>query len=170
MSTITGATFNDIAPPSIKILHLNVPTQPVKSDADSTTNVAPSTPQAVKVSLSSEGLQASASAKHTKASTDVDQEKILEKIREQIKELQEAIQEQQTQLQAVQASRNLSSEEKTQRISAINQQLASLNSSLAGATAQLLQALKGLPELAGSDGIQPMPYVKPAADDTSSQS
>jgi predicted phage tail protein len=169
MSTITGATFNNIAPPSNKVLHLNVPTQPTKAEADSTNTVAPSTPQAVNVSLSSEGLQASASAKHTKASVDVDQEKILEKIRQQMKELQKAIQEQQAQLQAVQASHNLSNEEKAQRISAINQQLANLNSSLAGATAQLLQALKGLPELAGSDGIQPMPYVKPASDDTASQ-
>lgn len=170
MSTITGVAFNDIAPASIKILHLNVPVQPVKSGADATNTAVPSSPQAVKVSLSSEGLQASASAKHTKASTDVDQKKILEKIREQMKELQEAIQEQQAQLQAVQASRNLSGEEKAQRINAINQQLASLNSSLASATAQLLQALKGLPELAGSDGIQPMPYVKPAADDAAGQS
>lgn len=170
MSSIERVTFNDIAPPLNKLLHLNVPTQPIKSGADSTTTVARSTPQTVKVSLSSEGLQASASAKHTKASTDQDQEKIVEKIRKQMKELQEAIQEQQAQLQAVQASRNLSNEEKTQRISAINQQLANLNSSLASATAQLLQALKGLPELAGSDGIQPMPYVKPAADEPTGQS
>ncbi|MBZ9780553.1 hypothetical protein K9857_03190 [Pseudomonas sp. REP124] len=161
MNSITGTSFNHNATHT-RELQLNIPTaQPVKAATEPATAPTSMPPrESVKVNLSLEGLKASASSSDTKASPAKDDAKMVEKIRKQMQELQEKIQEQQAQLQAVEANRNLSPEEKAQRVSAINQVLAGLNSSLASATAQLMLALKGTPEMKGGDAIQPMPFVR----------
>ena len=161
MSGISGITINNNVIPSSRELRVDTATKPADLLAQNDLpSGAPATRDSVKVDLSVEGLQASASAHNNEASSASNQAKEVEKIRERMKELQEKIQEQQAQLQAIQGDRSLSPDEKTQRISAISQQLASLNSSLASAAAQLMEALKGHSKMAGTDGVQPLPFVQ----------
>ncbi|VVO10022.1 hypothetical protein PS712_03381 [Pseudomonas fluorescens] len=159
MSTLTLISMTNPAHHSSRDLHLNIPVQSAPTSevgSDAPSNVR----EGVKVSISIDGRSLSESAKSSNHSSETDQAKMLEKIREQIKEIQEQIQEQQAQLQAIQINRNLTNEQKAQRVSEINQQLASLNSELTSATAQLLETLRGKPKIAGAEGVQPMPYVK----------
>lgn len=158
MNTISGVTINHSTLLASRELHAETASSTQLSLAENNATNRPAV-ESVKVSLSVEGLQASASASGASGSSASQQAREIEKIRQRIKEVQEQIQEQQAQLQAIASDKKLSSEQKTQRMNEINQQLGSLNSSLASASAQLMQALKGTPKTGGADDVQALPYV-----------
>lgn len=157
MDSLSGVTINQNFIPSSRD---RTEARPASSAVDSAAETGGSSNRnSVAVTISVEGLKASSSAQKSGNSAS-NEAKQIEKIRERIKELQKQIQEQQAQLQAIQADQRLSAEEKTSRVSAINQQLASLNGNLAGATAQLMEALKGAGTAKGADAVQPLPFVQ----------
>jgi chromosome segregation ATPase len=158
MNTLSGVTIHHSDIPANRDIGAQITVQPALIANEVSSHAQ--TRDAVKVNLSVEGLQASASAQSASKKPASNEDKDIAKIRERIKELQQAIQEQLAQLQSIQSSKNVSDDEKTQRIEAINQQLASLNASLASATAQLMEALKGKPKTAGAEGVQPLPFVQ----------
>ncbi|MFJ3486801.1 hypothetical protein ACIPL1_25830 [Pseudomonas sp. NPDC090202] len=161
MNTLSGVAINHSVIPANRQLQLETPeTRHQATTAELPEVAVPATRPAVKVDLSVEGLQASASADKPKDSPAAQQAKEVAKIRERMKELQQKLQEQQAQLQAIQGDSSLTPEEKTQRSSAIIQQIAGLNAEFASATAQLMEALRGKPKLPGADGVQAVPYVK----------
>lgn len=169
MDTLSGVSIGNTVIPVSHSLQLRPVGSPSAASAilvsdDAPSNVKPS--EGVKVTLSVEGLNASDSASKAKESPEAKQAKLIEKIQALMKKLQQQIQDQIAQLQAVQADRHLSADEKTQRISAITQQLAGLNAAFSSATAQLMEALKVQKDTGGGDAIQPLPFVQHTATDT----